>query len=457
MDEKKQILSAVTDYIKTTGQLPEGPTLKQCGTTIWKIKRLFGNWHNMIAEIDPAIINQSKRLRAINELQNKLVSSNLSLREFKKHGGNHGIIYKSFNNWDEALEAAFPAEIVLQWKSQRYSKHGHYNRTTKKRRILDVDYSLLQLPAPKKEQKYSLLSVVEEIEQYYLSNKREITLEKIVDNNPSLNQAILYFGGWKKVKALTRISEYEKTKILEQFKQEVSDIIAEYGYFSMKLHKAKPGTLHHTKLRDMFGSLAQLRAEAGLDIPVEAYTYRGAYSEKEYSDFLWKIYHKYGFISISLIENEPNHIRSERIRKHFGSLEAACKHFGVPYKAPAHRSKFYFEIETKACNYLQIPCIQEKTWPWLKYKSRLRCDLFFPLLNLVIEIDGPQHYKNFRFFNESDEIYYTALKRDQIKNEELPKHGIDLIRINSKNVKQIEEILRPFREKRDLIYALCAF
>lgn len=75
----------------------------------------------------------------------------------------------------------------------------------------------------------------------------------------------------------------------------------------------------------------------------------------------------------------------------------------------------------------------------------------------MIEIDGPQHYKNFRFFNESDEIYYTALKRDQIKNEELPKHGIDLIRINSKNVKQIEETLRPFREKRDLIYALCAF
>lgn len=456
MDEKEKIITIITEHVKKYGKLPTYQTLKDNEISEYKIKKHFQSLNNVKNCIAKEVFDEGRRTRIIADLRKKLTPPDLSFNAYKKRHGNYNNVYRYFSNWTEAIAIAFP-ENINEWKIARYGKNNAFIKS-KQYKLSDADFTLLQLPRPSRNESYSLLSVVEEVEQYYLRHNCRITVEELTNYNYSLYDAIYSLGGWKKIKALTRIPEYEKAKTLAKFKQEASEIIKENGYFSMKLHKAKPGTLHHTKLRDMFGSLAQLRIEAGLDVPKECYTSRTwAYTDKEYSDFLWKIYNKYGFISKSLIDNEPNHIARDCIVKHFGNIEAACKHFGIPYKAPAHRSKFYFEIETKACNYLQLPCVQEKTWPWLKYKSRLRCDLFFPLLNLVIEIDGPQHYKNFRFFNESDEKYYTALKRDQIKNEELPKHGIDLIRINSENVKQIEEILRPFRQKRDLIYALCAF
>lgn len=453
------------------------------------------------------------------DVRNVLTENNLSKETYLLKGNySEYAITSAFTNWNNVLLSAFPADIVQQWNNNKFKRltytaedvlldyidvclqYGDYHRETYRRygkynlkqcvkfwgnwsklfnkaAIQNTDFydrfcPSKKLPVPvspaqyKKQdpavEQYPDIKLIEQVEQYYYEHQGSILnidfIKQSQIKTSVIRDIIRRYGGWNKFLEKTRIFEYEKAKTLAKFKKEVEEIIQENGYFSMKLHKDKPGTLHHTKLRDMFGSLAQLRIEADLDVPEECYTSRTwAYTDQEYSNFLWKLYNKYGFISSSLIDNEPNHIKANRIRKHFGTIEAACERFGVPYIAPAHRSKFYFEIEAKACNILQTKRVQEKTWPWLKYKSKLRCDLFFPLLNLVIEIDGPQHYKNIRFFNESDERYYTALKRDQIKNEELPKHGIDLVRISSKNVKQIEKILAPYKAKRDLIYGLCAF
>ena len=445
MDEKQQIIEKVIQSLWDNGYIPFGSALKQLGVSEYKIQKYFGNWHNLANAIDPSIVQQAKEQRAINELRKILEPSNLGYNLFKKKKGKISYIRAAFNTWDQAIEAAFDENTVKSWKKTRYKGNSNISKYAK-------EY------VRKKRPLLSEAELIKKMEEYYFSHNKEINSIGFSQRKTDIIKAISKYGGWKQLIKKSAIWQCEKEKVLDRFKQEASEIIQEYGYFSMRLHKAKLGNLHHTKLRDMFGSLIQLRIEAGLDVPPEAYNeYHGAYTAQEYSDFLWGIYNKYGFISHSLIHNEPNHIQVKCIVKHFGTIEAACKHFGVPYKAPAHRSKFYFEIETKACNYLQTPCIQEKTWPWLKYKSRLRCDLFFPLLNLVIEVDGPQHYKNYRFFHETDSAYYTALKRDQIKNEELPKHGIDLVRIDSRNIRRIEEILKPYKEKLNLIYDLCAF
>lgn len=88
-------------------------------------------------------------------------------------------------------------------------------------------------------------------------------------------------------------------------------------------------------------------------------------------------------------------------------------------------------------------CINPKTQRCLIF------DFYLPEHNTIIEFDGPQHYKPFRFYGQSEEIAEQAFIeckfRDSIKNDYCKRNNLELIRINftyNKKFKdKIEQVL----------------
>lgn len=69
-------------------------------------------------------------------------------------------------------------------------------------------------------------------------------------------------------------------------------------------------------------------------------------------------------------------------------------------------------------------------------------DFYIPHLNLLIEVDGEQHFKPSKFKNETDvqakENLEKRIKYDKIKDEYARSNSIQLIRIGYKNIKNSE-------------------
>lgn len=74
--------------------------------------------------------------------------------------------------------------------------------------------------------------------------------------------------------------------------------------------------------------------------------------------------------------------------------------------------------------------IKEKTFPNLiGEKGRLlRFDFYLECLNLIIEFDGPQHYKSIKWFG-GDKYFKKIQENDKIKNQYCKDNNIEILRI----------------------------
>ena len=76
---------------------------------------------------------------------------------------------------------------------------------------------------------------------------------------------------------------------------------------------------------------------------------------------------------------------------------------------------------------------QEKTFPGMKYKKKLRIDFYIPSHNIAIEYDGKQHFMPGSKHNSSiftQELVDETILRDKIKDEYCKSNNITLIRFN---------------------------
>ena len=80
---------------------------------------------------------------------------------------------------------------------------------------------------------------------------------------------------------------------------------------------------------------------------------------------------------------------------------------------------------------------KEKIYSDCVDKSFLRFDYFFPQLNKLLEIDGPQHERPVSFGGvdkeKSMQLFKETIHRDAIKNQYCQQHGIPLLRISYKD------------------------
>ena len=76
----------------------------------------------------------------------------------------------------------------------------------------------------------------------------------------------------------------------------------------------------------------------------------------------------------------------------------------------------------------------------------LRADFFIESLNMVIEFDGPQHFRPVEYFG-GEEHYLQCVYRDKIKNNYCKDNRIRLIRIPYFKKNEIRETLEKFISK----------
>ena len=98
-------------------------------------------------------------------------------------------------------------------------------------------------------------------------------------------------------------------------------------------------------------------------------------------------------------------------------------------------------------NSLEIENVQQKTFPWLKYRSNLHIDFYLPEYNLGIECQGYQHFFPVKYFG-GDEIFQKIQIRDDLKWKLCNEHNIKIVYYLDKTTynKIIRENLN-FKEK----------
>ncbi len=87
-----------------------------------------------------------------------------------------------------------------------------------------------------------------------------------------------------------------------------------------------------------------------------------------------------------------------------------------------------------------IPFVKEKTFPDCKLKNVLRFDFYVPHLNMCIEYDGIQHFRQSKSTKFKSNLKYIE-NNDQIKNKYCINNNIKLIRIKYNQLKNIYSIL----------------
>ena len=89
-----------------------------------------------------------------------------------------------------------------------------------------------------------------------------------------------------------------------------------------------------------------------------------------------------------------------------------------------------FKTEKKLYDYLKSICTiqvyKQKTFPWCKNKKLLPFDFFIENLNLIIELDGLQHFQKIAYWLSTPE---EIQKNDKYKMDIANKNGYSVIRI----------------------------
>ena len=88
-----------------------------------------------------------------------------------------------------------------------------------------------------------------------------------------------------------------------------------------------------------------------------------------------------------------------------------------------------------------IEYIREKQFSDCKDKQVLPFDFYIPHLNLCIEYDGEQHFREVKWFG-GEQGFKKRIKHDKMKTEYCKENNINLLRIPYTEFKNIEEILR---------------
>lgn len=89
---------------------------------------------------------------------------------------------------------------------------------------------------------------------------------------------------------------------------------------------------------------------------------------------------------------------------------------------------------------------REKTYPDLKF-GYYRFDFFLPQYNLLIEVDGAQHYKFSKIFHKKRQDFLKAQERDRRKNSYALSHNISLYRIPYFEIENIHTFQDIFQDK----------
>lgn len=232
-----------------------------------------------------------------------------------------------------------------------------------------------------------------------------------------------YIGNWNEILTILNIDinmnkNYSKEDVIDEM---LSLQQKHNGYFTAEIQR-KYSKYSQPVIDRLFGSFSNMLRELNLRSP-----YGKNISNEEIIKQIKDIYLKYGTISCDLID-EHSCLSAATIINRFGSMQNAYELAGVEQRI-INQSKLSIYILNICNNILNETPKLEYTFEWLinpKTNKKLRVDAYYPNNNLIIEVDGEQHFKEKTSFKSSlKEIKY----RDSIKDILIPKNNINLLRI----------------------------
>jgi hypothetical protein len=121
------------------------------------------------------------------------------------------------------------------------------------------------------------------------------------------------------------------------------------------------------------------------------------------------------------------------LRKIKGGVRAICLESGVDYdQLPAHASQFERSVYSLLRKFLDPQdIVYQKTFTDCRRSRPLPFDFYIPKINLVVEADGTQHYRECK----PDWVCSSLPKTDQLKNTYCRDKGIALLRIRYRRFK----------------------
>ena len=235
-----------------------------------------------------------------------------------------------------------------------------------------------------------------------------------------------HFGGFNKMLEQLNIPiNMHKNVTKEDIKEDVLNFYQKYNTTSSNEYR-KHGKYSECTIVKLFGSWKTLMEE--LNLPYIGTTY----GYDEVIRQVRKIYDKYGFISKTLINEECN-FSYQALHFYFKTKKEISAALGVSNAfcdSLSAKAKLIYEILRIMFGDENIET--EKTWDWLRNPETgkmLRVDFYIDYLKIALEYDGGQHTNFVERFHKTEENFIKAQQRDKIKDEELRKHGIHLIRI----------------------------
>lgn len=366
---------------------------------------------------------------------------------------------ETFGTWGLAQKEVFP-NINIRRRGQWSS--GSIHRRTEDAFIATTDIE--------EKKKLIINDMITNLDSYDL---RYLTYRKL--SPVWCSRAITIFGTWKlaKKEALLRIKQQRNENISSIIQNESNTVklfvkeylrlksIVDFGHFEIKQYdKYKsieaPSTVaiyeEFKSFKNFYLQVSHMYPEIYFD-PIKPYT------EEDCEYVLNNIYKNYGFVSPCMLEPAKGYISEGVYIKKYGSLKNACSHFNIPYENKNKHSKLFLKVKKTIEKLLpSIEIVEEKKYPWLVYKDKLSIDMLLPFFNLAIEVDGRQHYDEKSLYNQSShDTFEDKQMRDKIKDIELPKHNIALIRIRDYEVEKIPSILKPYVELLKTIQEYCAY
>jgi len=112
----------------------------------------------------------------------------------------------------------------------------------------------------------------------------------------------------------------------------------------------------------------------------------------------------------------------------------------------SRHSQYQTRVYTLVCAILGPQLIMEQTFDWLRSSRgrNLYLDIFDPLRNLAIEVDGRQHFVDGCFSSDSGSLQATQ-ERDTLKAQLLAAHNIRLLRVTGNlTAMAVNRLLTPF-------------
>lgn len=232
------------------------------------------------------------------------------------------------------------------------------------------------------------------------------------------------FGNFQNYfKELNYDNNFHRNVKWEDLKEDVLKFINTHDYLSC-LDYRREGNYSQGVI-DRFGGWCKIMKELGYKPIAEKV------GEEEMLRQLRALVDEYGYLSTDLIEEKCS-FTFQAVEYRFGSAAQIAERLGNPNLFSHGTSSKEKEI-VKILNDLigEENYQTQKTWNWLRSDTgrNLKVDFYIPSVNTAIEYDGEQHFSYIEYFHQTPENFKRSQELDKIKDIELEKHGIKLVRI----------------------------